>query len=121
MPNDCSNKLTIVTHSTSISGIEELNKLIKEEINNIPNVEIIVSGEKGIICKFTTAWTPNFKWLETIHEKYQLCWIKNEWIVEDGNAGVWIGRFEDTNTKITRYEWRDLSIEENNNFLQSQQ
>lgn len=112
MPNDCNNILTIVTYSASNDGIEELSKLIKNEINIIPNVEIMVNGEKGIKCHFITAWTPDFKWLEMIHEKYQLCWIKNEWKVEDGMTGVWIGRFEYSDKKITRMEWCDLSIED---------
>jgi|OM-RGC.v1.027944980 hypothetical protein len=118
MPNDCNNKLTIVTHNTTNDGIEELNNLIKNEINNIPNIEIRVRGEKGIICSFDTAWTPDFEWLEMINDKYKLCWIKNEWIVEDGTAGIWIGRFEDNDKKISMFEWFDLSIEAEHYYFQ---
>jgi hypothetical protein len=41
-------------------------------------------------------------------KKYPLCWIKDEWISEDGKAGVWIGY----NNSIKRLEWDDLSIED---------
>jgi len=73
-------------------------------------VERIVqqSGKNGMRFYYLTAWLPNYAWLESIAKKYPSCWIKDEWISEDGKAGVWIGH----NNNIKRLEWDDLSIED---------
>jgi len=65
------------------------------------------TSKKGIRVDIITAWKPDFAWLETVHKKYPSCWIKNEWISEDGAAGVWIAH-----NSIKCMEWDDLSLED---------
>ena len=108
MPNDCYNVLTV----TSETSIDELTKLINNEINAISDVTILIRGNRGIKCEFISAWTPDFNWLETLLENYPTCWIKNEWKEEGGMAGVWIGRLEFGVKQVTNMSWVDLSLEE---------
>jgi hypothetical protein len=71
-------------------------------------VEINQIGNRGFRCTIKTAWKPDYEWLESLHKKYPSIWIKNEWISEDGKAGVWIG----CKTDIKSMEWDDLSIDD---------
>ena len=50
-------------------------------------------------------------WLQTLLTTYSSCWIKNDWIVEDGKAGMWIGSNKQGEKHITSSEWDDLSLE----------
>ena len=102
MPNECINHLTIT--STSESDIIEI---IESDIKMIQaNVE--KQTNKGIRFHFKTAWKPDYLWLELLNKKYPSIWIKNEWISEDGKAGVWIGQ----QTNVKSMEWDDLSLED---------
>ena len=102
MPNDCTNHITITSESdTDITEIRE------NEIKHM-NITIQQSAQKGIRFVITTAWKPNYLWMELIRIQYPSCWIKNEWISEDGTAGIWIGNKD----AIKSLEWNDLSIED---------
>ena len=100
MPNDCVNHITIKYPS-------ELKELVKSDIKNVME-DVEKSGKNGVRFNYITAWIPDYTWLESIANKYPSCWIKDEWISEDGKAGVWIGY----NNSIKRLEWDDLSIED---------
>ena len=106
MPNDCWNTITITCNS-----IEELNKLESNELqdNNSyhPSIIMMKRREKGIKFSQTTAWNPDYKWLESLVTKYPGAWIKNEWYEEGGFAGVWVGSVNG----IKCMEWEDLCIE----------
>ena len=106
MPNDCWNTITI-----TCDNIEELNNLVSQELkhNNQYHENIIMMKhrEKGIKFSQTTAWNPDYKWLESLVTKYPNAWIKNEWYEEGGFAGVWIGSVKG----MKFMEWEDLCIE----------
>jgi hypothetical protein len=102
MPNECINHLTIISLSES-----DISKIMESDIK-ILNVTIDKIAKKGIRFHFKTEWKPNYQWLELLRNKYPSIWIKNDWISEDGNAGVWIGHKK--NIKLV--EWDDLSIED---------
>jgi len=72
------------------------------------NIVIVQTGKNGIRFHIMTAWIPDNAWLESLTKKYPSCWIKNEWISEDGKAGVWVAYKKD----IKFMEWDDLSIED---------
>ena len=100
MPNECINHVTITFPSE-----------IKEELeSDIKKMQIVITqtGKNGVRFHITTAWIPDNAWLESLTKKYPSCWIKNEWISEDGKAGVWIAYKKD----IKFMEWDDLSIED---------
>lgn len=116
MPNDCYNEITIVCSNEDVTG--ELKKLIMNELqykkndqyiyNNIINIH--KKGKRGIHFNFWSIRSPYFEWLESLLNKYPNCWIKNEWTIECGLKGVWLG-FIDTNKKmvIKDMSWDDLS------------
>jgi hypothetical protein len=60
---------------------------------------------------------PDFKWLDSLLDKYPNCWVKNEWNEEGGLAGVWVGSVIDNKKIIKEMDWRDLSIEEQHYFF----
>jgi Ferredoxin-like domain in Api92-like protein len=100
MPNECRNHVTITFPSE-----------IKEELElDIKKMKIVIvqTGKNGVRFHITTAWIPDNAWLESLTKKYPTCWIKNEWISEDGKAGVWVAH----KNHIKFMEWDDLSIED---------
>ncbi|VVU94782.1 hypothetical protein CPAV1605_507 [seawater metagenome] len=108
MPNDCFNNLTIVSHDNP----KQLQNLFDNEFTD-KKIRIDFKGNQGILLEVWTPWQPDFKWLESLLEKYPNCWIKNEWWEEGGRAGIWTGgsvingEFE----KIKKLEWNDICIE----------
>jgi hypothetical protein len=106
MPNDCSNHITITFPSDVKQAIEADIKQIYGEIKQ--------SGPYGIRFHYTSAWVPDYDWLNDMTTKYPHCWIKNEWISEDGTAGVWIWR----KNQVKHLEWDDLSMEDEHYMFQ---
>ena len=113
MPNECSNHVTITSSSeTDISSIFDII------LPGLHNLKINQRDKLGIRIEFITAWKPDYIWLQKLHSTYPSCWIKNEWIVEDGKAGVWIGYNKET-PHISSMEWDDLSLEATHYFFES--
>jgi hypothetical protein len=106
MPNECINHLTITSPSE-----QDIHTLLQKEL---PHVTINLHGKKGVRVKYSTAWKPDYPWLSSLLEKYPSCWIKNEWISEDGSAGVWVG--DKNGSKFM--EWNDLSLEDEYHHFQ---
>jgi hypothetical protein len=107
MPNECINHVTITFPSE-----------IKEELeSDIKKMQIVITqtGKNGVRFHITTAWIPDNAWLESLTKKYPSCWIKNEWISEDGKAGVWVAY----KNNIKFMEWEDLSIEDEHYMFHS--
>lgn len=103
MPNDCSNSITIISILDS-----EISTMVENEIRSLPDIHISQQGEYGIRFTYTSAWKADYEWLYRLHQAHPTCWIKNQWIAEDGHAGIWIA--EDDN--ISHMEWNDLSYED---------
>ena len=62
------------------------------------------------MVNLTTAWRPID--LTILLDKYDKCWIKNEWIEEGGTAGVYVGGYLNGSKVETKsLEWIDLTIE----------
>ena len=113
MPNECSNYITITSKSEN-----ELNDLLQQDIKSIPNVELQQITKKGIRAFFITSWGTDYEWLETLLYKYPSCWIKNEWDIEDGHRGIWIGYHNKEHQKIIKcFEWDDISLEAEEYFF----
>ena len=106
MPNECVNHLTITSPSE-----QDIHSLLQ---NELPHATINLHGKKGVRVNYSTAWKPDFPWLASLLETYPSCWIKNEWISEDGSAGVWVG--DKNGSKFM--EWDDLSLEDEYHHFQ---
>jgi hypothetical protein len=103
MPNECSNSITIISLEES-----EISRIFEHEIKCLPEFHISRHKKNGIRFSYKTAWKADYTWLDRLHRLYPSCWIKNEWIAEDGLAGVWVA---DEN-QISTMEWNDLSLED---------
>jgi len=108
MPNECWNYMMITADK------DELTAFLEEEFKNVPEDRLFIEkrGLEAVRLKLWTAWKPNFKWLDHVITKYRTCWIKNEWIVEDGEAGTWIGTAREGEKVIRQMTWDDMSLEE---------
>jgi hypothetical protein len=103
MPNECTNHITITSIVES-----DITNIYTFEIPSLYEVTIHKRGKNGIRFTTITGWSPDYQWIESLIKKYPMCWVKNEWISEDGSAGIWVG----DSTKNSAYEWIDLSIED---------
>lgn len=117
MPNHCDNIITI-----TIKNSDELYRLIDDEFGHFLNKNytsndnekfyIYRSGDYGINFKLRSDWVADFIWLEGLITKYPEIWIKNNWLSEDGSAGIWIGTMRNGEKEIKRLDWQDMSLEE---------
>ena len=76
---------------------------ILRELKHLEKLQIIRESTKGIRVRFNSDSTP-YEWLNSLSARYNW-WIKNEWISQDGRAGVWI-------SDGTNYTWDDLSLDD---------
>ena len=117
MPNNCWNYITIAADA------KELDILMTEEFKDIENKEQFTLNNRGIEAvsfRIWSAWHPNFEWLESLLVKYPSSWVKDIWMVEDGQAGVWIGSANNKEGKtIRQFLWDDMSVEEDNHRFQA--
>mgnify|MGYP003681166623 FL=1 len=105
MPNDCSNLVTITSKYEN-----DLEEMLQEMCKEIPNMNITERGRFGIRMNYVTAWKPDIQMIGKLVDKYPLVWLKNEWISEDGKAGIWVGN----RNKKKFMDWDDLSLEDEN-------
>ena len=123
MPNECINRITI-TSKTRL----DLDSITATIAANYA-IHVIQRGPYGIRLQVDTNWKPDYLWLQSLIDAFPSCWIKDEWIVEDGKAGVWIGYTshwespDGTRTplgstkRFSSTEWEDLSLEAENYFF----
>ena len=106
MPNECSNNLTIVCQDNP----ELLEEIYKNEFNILKDKYVSIKTECGLIINISTAWRPID--LVKLLNKYDKCWIKNEWEEEGGVCGVCVGGYLNGSKVETKsLEWLDVSIE----------
>jgi hypothetical protein len=103
MPNECINNLTITSNYES-----DIAAILQEIKNKFPKMVIKQNKKLGMRIKFITPWHPDLEFIESIQNKYPSIFIKNTWISEDGNSGIWVAK----NNIIKSMQWNDLSIEE---------
>lgn len=105
MPNECLNHITITSNDPLV--ITTIRTLV------VSSATIHKCGKKAIRFTYSTVTVPDKDWMNSIVTTYS-CWLKNEWIAEDGKAGVWIGTSLSgmKDIKIKQLEWDDVSVEE---------
>ena len=107
MPNGCLNYMMFTGSEKDVSDFVSAELDIPER-----KYTVVGRGLEAIRIKLWLPWKPDFEWMESLLTKYPSCWIKNEWIVEDGEAGTWIGTARDGEKMIKRMMWDDMSLEE---------
>ena len=104
MSNVCINYVTFVSNA---------NDEILREVKHIPDLRVIKDGDKALRVRYTSQLRPDIDFLAALHKRYNMWWIKNEWLTENGKAGVWIANGND----IKNYEWDDLSLEDEHYYF----
>ena len=102
MPNDCDNYLTVTTNSENV-----IPEILQEIQHEFAQVTVRRQHALGLRVKYTTPWEPKIQFLEMLVDKYPSIWIKNDWVSEDGTAGICVGKQND----LKRFDWEELCIE----------
>lgn len=119
---DGSNTLLIRGSEDILNGME-ISGLIIDGVNNeIDEIAARFFGHSNIrfrritpnLLKVSYEFRnmPVYQYLEQLLYKYPMCWFKNTFYTENGDCGLWIGRYLNNNTDIQIHEWKELSHEE---------
>jgi len=55
---------------------------------------------------------PIYEYLQGLIAEYPQCWMKNEFVSEDGWNGVWIAHYMHGDLEIQEHMWEELTIED---------
>lgn len=103
MSNECVNHILMKSDDPQV--ITTIQSLV------ISRAVIYKCGKNVIRFDYSTKHLPDYDWLLNIVKTYS-CWVKNEWRVKDGKAGIWIGSKQSEEIQVKHMEWDDVSIEE---------
>jgi hypothetical protein len=112
--------LHIRGHESVIKQIEASGAALaegSEDILYIANrffgkAEVTHRSEKYIVFSYEYRNFPIHEYLEELLITYPTCWIKNTYRTEEGNCGMWIGRFIGEEPDIQELKWRELNDDE---------
>ncbi len=108
MPNDCVNRITIYADAATIQRITAVGHKVLELVPPLPedtpdarvaaygtdrfyDYKQVHVGPEGAMLRITTPWAPPLKFLHILAETEKgVVFMKSEWDVEDGDAGVWV-------------------------------
>jgi len=76
------------------------------------NVKVLSRKPNYLVCKLAFRNDTIFEQMELLLNKYTKCWFKNEFETEDGDCGVWVGRYHNGKPYIQVREWTELMEEE---------
>ena len=85
---------------------------ISERFFGKANIKVIHRESKLLIVDYEFRNGPIYDYLKLLISKYPTCWFKNIYHTEDGNCGMWIGRFSGDKLNIQELEWYELSYDE---------
>ena len=108
-------ELDIASLAASLLVIEDPDSVCKwgqSIVNNLlgsANVKIGHRSANYITFNYPFRNSPIYDYLKQLVIQHPKCWFKNEYITEDGDAGVWIGRMGPTGPTTQEVEWFELS------------
>ena len=130
MPNDCVNFVTIYAPTETIEQIADMNGRLVSLVPP-PSEETAVLAEywgsdrfydyslderglEAIQFSITTAWAPPLGLFRMLLDVHPVDFIKVAWTVEDGDAGVWVGKHDGEGGKPVTQEirWDEGCLEE---------
>jgi hypothetical protein len=107
---------------TVLDTIQESGLFLETDSNELHFIAYNYFGKEHVsICHRTDTYIvisykfrnkPFLNYLRQALQTYPLCWMKNEYIADDGSCGLWIGRFSNRILKEQILEWTELSLEE---------
>ena len=114
--------LEIRGSKTVLDTIQETGLFLETDSNELHFIAYNYFGKERVsICHRTDTYIvisykfrnkPFLKYLRKLLETYPTCWMKNEYIADNGSCGLWIGRFSNRILKEQILEWTELSVEE---------
>jgi hypothetical protein len=120
MPNDCYNHVTLYADASTIKHLVEagpaLANLLVGEFSDLRLYDYKLNqvGTEAMSFTITSAWVPANPLFDALINQFELTFLKNEWYIEDGAAGIWIGVLHSNSPvpKISALEWDEGPIEE---------
>jgi len=122
MPNDCDNHVMLYADKATIQAIADsagrLFDLVKAtelpEGTRVYNFRLHAAGQGAIRFSIDSAWAPPDDLFAALVDEYPIVFMKNEWYVEDGPAGVWVATKEEGAEQpvIQTLGWDEGCIEE---------
>jgi hypothetical protein len=76
------------------------------------NVEIIYRKPYCLKLCYPYRNETIYEYLKQLLKAHPKCWMKNEFITEYGNCGIWIASMVKNEPAIQEIEWSELSIED---------
>jgi len=73
------------------------------------SVQVKERSERCIIFSYEFRNFPINEYLIELLVTYPQCWIKNQYSADDGQCGMWIGRFRGEEPDIQELSWRELT------------
>jgi len=74
--------------------------------------EITHRSRRRLVVRYIFRNQPVYEYLTQLLTAYPTIWIKNNYITENGDCGLWIGRTVDGHPSIQDLVWKELMIEE---------
>lgn len=122
MPNDCVNHVTVYADTATINLLKAAGPRIPDRIRakklpetlQVYDYKFHQAGQGAIRFSITSAWRPALDLLDGLIAEYPtITFIKNEWYIEDGGAGVWVAdRKEGQEPVICQVSWDEGCMEE---------
>ncbi len=125
MPNDCENFVIVYADEQTIQAIAEIGLRLPDLIKAHPLPEHLRMydyalkdvGAGAIAFRITSAWGPLDDLFHLLVLEYpSIVFMKNEWCVEDGAAGVWVaeryGEGGETLLRVQSMHWDEGCLEE---------
>jgi hypothetical protein len=111
-------KLQIRGHEKIIAEIEACGAALDEGNEEILHIakrffgtaaKVTHRSNKYIVFSYEFRNFPINEYLEELLVKYPTCWIKNQYSTDDGQCGMWIGRFRGEEPDIQQFTWTELT------------
>jgi hypothetical protein len=128
MPNDCVNRVTIYADEETTAKLVALGSRFADMLpepadpihetwgsDRFHEYSVYDYGKTAIAFRFMSAWAPPLGFFDELLRTYKnISFVKVDWNVEDGMAGVWVGsRIEGEDGYGTeKMQWDEGCIEE---------
>jgi hypothetical protein len=94
-------------------GIEnDISPYLLELYFGRKNVEILARKPNYLVIRYAFRNMVFHDYLQQLLYTYPQIWMKNEYVTELGEAGVWIGRMFNQEPQIQQASWQELTPEE---------
>jgi len=122
MGNDGIQYLEIRGSNTILDQIQESGLVLETDDTELYHIAYTFFGKERIIIKHRSEKylvisydyrnAPFHNYLRALLRTYPSCWMKNEYVSDDGSCGLWIAHFSNNEVIEQILNWNELSLEE---------